>query len=99
MILTGPQCHAARALVQLTKQLLADKSGVDVAEIERFEGGAHDPDSETKRKLVTALEDCGAVLIWENGGGVGVRLKYDRRDARAVRKWESEGGPPRSDVV
>lgn len=99
MILTGPQCHAARALVELTLEQLSRKSGVDVAEVRGFEIRAHDPDEETKRRLLAALEDCGAVFIWENGGGVGVRLKFAQRDARAVRKWESEGGPVGQDAV
>ena len=42
--------------------------------------------------MLGALESGGAVFIWENGGGVGVRLKYARRDVRALNKLESEGG-------
>lgn len=39
------------------------------------------------------------MFIWENGGGVGVRLKYARRDVRAINKWEGEGGHAGEDDV
>jgi hypothetical protein len=52
-----------------------------------------------KRHLCQALEQGGAVFIPENGGGVGVRLKYARRDVRGINKWESEGGRDGDDDV
>ncbi len=91
-ILTGPQCRAARALIQLTASQVARKAGVPAKAILDFEKGRADPDDDVKRALCAALEEGGAVLIRENGGGVGVRLKYSRRDVRMVRKWEGEGG-------
>ncbi|MEY2854363.1 MAG: hypothetical protein RL030_1495, partial [Pseudomonadota bacterium] len=50
-------------------------------------------------RVCEALEEGGAVFIPENGGGVGVRLKYAKRDVRAVNKWEGEGGPAGDDDV
>lgn len=99
MIITGPQCRAARALVELSAEQVAGRAGVDAHAILDFEARRADPGEEVKRKLFAALEDCGAVFIPENGGGVGVRLKYSRRDVRGVNKWEAEGGPAGEDDV
>jgi hypothetical protein len=97
MIITGPQCRAARALVELSAAQVAAKAGVDTQAILDFEAKRADPGEPAKRQLFAALEAAGAVFIPENGGGVGVRLKYSRRDVRGVNKWEAEGGPAGED--
>jgi hypothetical protein len=74
-------------------------AGVDEKVIADFEAKVADPGEAAKRRLFAALESAGAVFIAENGGGVGVRLKYARRDVRAVNKWEGEGGTPGDDDV
>lgn len=91
-IMTGPLCRAARALVQLTAEQVAEKAQLDPQVILDYEAGLGDPGPEVRRKLFETLELAGAVFIPENGGGAGVRLKYSRRDLRNVRKWEGEGG-------
>lgn len=98
-ILTGPQCRAARALVEWSLEQVSRQSGVAVAVIHEFESKVADPGEEAQRRLCRALEQGGAVFIPENGGGVGVRLKYARRDVRGVNKWESEGGRAGEDDV
>lgn len=98
-ILTGPQCRAARALIQLTAGQVARKAGLATKVILDFEAGRADPGEPARRALCEALEAGGAVLIPENGGGLGVRLKYSRRDVRMVRKWEGEGGTVAEDDV
>ena len=99
IILTGPQCRAARALVEWSAEQVARRSGIDAQVILDFEAKCADPADEVRRRLFEALESAGAVFIPENGGGVGVRLKYARRDVRAVNKWESEGGLSGEDDV
>lgn len=99
MIITGPQCRAARALIELSAEQVAGEAGVSTQVLRDFESRIADPGEAVKHRLVVALEAAGAVLIPENGGGVGVRLKYSRRDVRGVRKWESEGGPAGEDDV
>ena len=99
VILTGPQCRAARALIEWSAEQVAVRSGVAVEAILDFEVKVADPGEDAKRRLVAALEDGGAVLIPENGGGLGVRLKYGQRDVRAVNKWEAEGGRAGEDDV
>jgi hypothetical protein len=97
--ITGPQCRAARALVEWPIGEVARRSGVSTAAIADFEARRADPGPEARRRLLGALEEGGAVFIAENGGGVGVRLKYSRRDTRAVNKWEGEGGTAGDDDV
>lgn len=99
MIITGPQCRAARALVEWSIAQVARRSGVDAQAIADFESKITDPGEDARIRLREALEEGGAVFIPENGGGVGVRLKYGRRDARMVNKFESEGGPAGDDDV
>lgn len=99
MNITGPQCRAARALVQWPRELVARRADVDLAVLLAFETENLDPGEEARQRLCAVLELGGAVFIPENGGGVGVRLKYARRDVRAINKWESEGGPAGEDDV
>lgn len=99
MIITGSQCRAARALVELSLEQTANLAGLDAAVIANFEARVTDPPEQIKRRLLETLESCGAVFIRENGGGVGVRLKYSRRDSRAINKWEGEGGTAGEDDV
>lgn len=75
------------------------RSGIEPRAITNFERKISDLGTDAKRRLLNALELGGAVFIWENGGGVGVRLKYASRDVRAVNKWESEGGSVGEDDV
>lgn len=99
MIITGPQCRAARALIEWSIAQVSRRSGLAVQVIADFEAKITDPGEDARLRLCEALEEGGAVFIPENGGGVGVRLKYGRRDARQVNKWESEGGPAGDDDV
>ena len=99
MIITGPQCRAARALVQLSADKVALKAGLEVQLIRDFEAGLVDPGPAFRRVLRETLELGGAVFIPENGGGRGVRLKYSSCDVVGVNKWEAEGGPVGEDDV
>lgn len=99
IILTGPQCCAARALVEWPISKVARLAGIDEDVIRDFENKVADPGDEVRRKLLEVLQSAGAVFIPENGGGVGVRLKYARRDVRALNKFESEGGPAGDDDI
>lgn len=98
-MITGAQCQAARALVEITVSKLAKRSGVDRHAIESFEQKRGKPDAESVAKLTQALEGLGAVFIEENGSGVGVRLKYGRSEAKQITRMEDEGGIIASDKV
>jgi transcriptional regulator with XRE-family HTH domain len=99
MPITGPQCRAARALIQWSREDAAQDSGVSVETIAAFEAGREVPSDDVIAKLQTALEQGGAVFIPENGGGVGVRLRFNRREVRALNRWEGEGGHAGEDDV
>lgn len=99
MTLTGAQCRAARALIEWPREQVARLSGVAVEVIADFESGRSTPSRAERQRLRQTLEDGGAVFIPENGGGLGVRLKFSRKDVRAINKWEGEGGPTAEDDV
>lgn len=99
MPITGPQCRAARALTVLSREQLAEVSGVPVQTIADFEIGREVSAHNVLARLQAALEEGGAVFIPENGGGLGVRLKFNSREVRAINKWEGEGGNPAEDDV
>jgi len=99
-MITGPQCRAARALVELPRERISTLSGVAVDVIAAFETGMLDPGEDVNQRLQAALEDCGAVFIAETkDDGLGVRLKFNRRETRAVKGWEDEGGSVGDDDV
>jgi len=98
-VITGSQCRAGRALVEITRAKLASRSAVDEAVIEQFERKLEEPAPETISALKAALEDLGAVFIEENGGGIGVRLKFTESEARRIARLEGEGGLVASDRV
>lgn len=97
--ITGPQCRAARALVEWTRDTLATNSGVDASVIEAFERKLESPEAAAIDRLMQALEAGGAVFIAENGGGLGVRLKFTRADVRRISAFEGEGGAVAMDDV
>ena len=98
-MITGPQCGAARVLVEITVGRLASRSGIDRRVIEKFEQKLDEPPADVIRTLKKTLENLGAVFIEENGGGAGVRLKFTRADARQISRMENEGGMPGSNAV
>ncbi len=91
-MITGSQCRAARALVEYTRDRLAIAAGVSIDTIEAFERKLENPDREHILALQSALEKAGAVFIAENGGGIGVRLKFTRSETRRIATLEGEGG-------
>jgi len=94
------QCRAARALVEWSRDELSRRAKVDIALLKAFEEGSRPLDSDANLRVRNALEEGGAHFIEEDGdGGAGVRLKFTRKDVRAIRRWEGEGGPVGEDDV
>ena len=91
-MITGPQCKAARTLIELSRERLSSFSGIEIGVIELFERKLDTPDNIVLEALQKALEDAGAVFIPENGGGIGVRLKFTRSEAKRISALEAEGG-------
>ena len=99
LTLTGPLSRAARALVELTREQLATQCGLDAEAIRMFERGLADLDRNAREKLKASLEAAGAVFIPDNGGGVGVRLKFNRSETKRISILEGEGGIAAEDDV
>lgn len=91
-MITGAQCRAGRALAELTREMLAKLSKVDAEVIEHFERKLDKPEKATVEAIAAALERAGVVFISENGGGIGVRLKFTASEARRIANLENEGG-------
>ncbi|CAN7574471.1 XRE family transcriptional regulator [Rhizobium sp. LjRoot98] len=98
-MITGSQCRAARALVEISRQLLATLSGIDEDTIARFERKLETPAVETIATLQTTLEKAGAIFIPEGERGLGVQLKFTRSEARRLSILESQGGLVANDEV
>jgi transcriptional regulator with XRE-family HTH domain len=76
-MITAEQLRAARALLRIEQADLAERSGVSVATIKRFEAmdGPIKARTETVELLRAALDALGVILIPKNGDDVGVRLR------------------------
>lgn len=98
-MITGSQCRAARALVEISRPMLSRRSGVDVRVIERFENTTGRPKACEIEEIKNTLEELGAVFIPENGSGFGVRLKFNNVDAAQIARLECEGGIVANDRV
>jgi transcriptional regulator with XRE-family HTH domain len=87
-MITPAQMRAARALLGIDQQRLAELSGVSLPTIQRMEAseGTVRGVIDTLIKVVDAFGTAGVELIGENaksdGGGRGVRLKEAARVAR-----------------
>ena len=92
MAITGPQCRAGRALAELSREMLGKLAGVEAERIEHFERRLGKPDGATVARIAAALEKAGILFIPENGGGIGVRLKFTASEAKRIATLENEGG-------
>jgi transcriptional regulator with XRE-family HTH domain len=73
-LITREQLKMARAALNWTVRDLAEKSGIALNTISRYENGT-DAYNETLMKLRRTLESAGVIFIDGNGEGPGVRLK------------------------
>jgi len=98
-IIAAAQCRAARALLEWTELQLAEAASVDIEVIQQLEARVRRPSTDEQQQIRKALEGGGVVFIAENGGGVGARLKFNRREVRAINRWEHEGGMAGEDDI
>ncbi len=98
-IIAAAQCRAARALLEWTDAQLAEAAGVHIEVVQLLEARFRRPSAEQQQRIRKALEDAGIVFIAENGGGVGARLKFNRKEVRAINRWEHEGGTAGEDDI
>lgn len=78
--ITAAQSRAARALLNITQDDLADLSGVSKATIADFEREGRNPQRRTLKDLRAAFEARGVVFLADSGG-VGVYLRADATPA------------------
>ena len=99
-ILSAAQCRAARALTNVSRAVLAERSGIDEAGIREFENKIADPATSVRTGLRMALESMGAQFIDDDShGGQGVRFKFTASEAARIEGLENEGGPIGEDDV
>ncbi len=81
---TGAQLRAARALLKLEKEQLAELAGVSSATIRKLEvvDGPLDARTSTLRALERVLEERGVVFV--DDGMPGARLDLSRRQASSA---------------
>ena len=82
-MITPAQCRAARALLGVSGRQLAARTGLDEAELGRFEAGDLTMPMDGQAAIRRALEESGAVFFEENetvNGGPGVRMRKTRHD-------------------
>lgn len=91
-MINGSQCRAARALIDFSRERLAISADVSIARIWRFESKLTELTDDEVSALQTALEKAGAVFIFDDDRGIGVRLKFTKSDAKRIAILENEGG-------
>ena len=75
MAISAAQCKAARALIGLSRNQLAELSNVGARTLVDFEREARQPYDRTLNDIQKALESAGIIFIDEDEhGGPGVRL-------------------------
>ena len=79
-MVTGTQIRSARAALRWTIEVLAERSGLGVRTIKRFEGFDGIPPSRTSTlgELKTALEAAGIEFIGTPEDGPGIRVRPRR---------------------
>ncbi|ACB96742.1 helix-turn-helix domain-containing protein [Beijerinckia indica] len=73
--MTPAQCRAARGLLNLNQDKLAELASVSSVTVRNFENEKSSPQRATLEVMRRALEAAGVEFIAENGGGAGVRLR------------------------
>jgi transcriptional regulator with XRE-family HTH domain len=97
-MITAAQLRAARALLGIDQQTLADLASVSLPTIQRMEASQGNVRGviDTLTKVVEALSAAGVELIGDNsrseGGGRGVRLK----EPAAAASQGTTAAPPRA---
>jgi transcriptional regulator with XRE-family HTH domain len=73
-VISTAQCRAAREILGWSQMELADRAGLRILHVIRFEAGRTTSRNGADEAIVEALEAAG-VIFEENGEGAGVRLR------------------------
>ncbi len=91
---SGRQIAAGRVLAGVGQDRLAKLANISITTLRRMES-SEGPASglpNNVRAVKAALEKLGVRFIPENGGGAGVRLKFNSSEVRRIATLEGEGG-------
>jgi len=77
--MTPAQCRAARGLLNLNQDKLAELASVSSVTVRNFENEKSSPQRATLEVMRRALESAGVIFVEENGEGPGVRLRKGKR--------------------
>lgn len=83
--LTPEQLRAARGMLGISRETLAEWSEVSLRTISDFEGGIREPRRSTLRCLQSALEARDVRFVFGPGDIVGVTMSVPRTDAPVSR--------------
>lgn len=99
-VFNGEVARAARALVGVSAQYVADEAKVPKKQLRQFEKGIGTLTADEQDSVQQTLVGLGAELIpEEDEHGYGVRLKWARSTTHSLPRWEAEGGPVAEDDV
>ena len=84
-MLNKEQLRAARGWLGLSQGELAKISGVGLQTIKNFERGTSNSYERTLRDIQKSLEDLGIEFVFDEGEGVGIRVRRAARK-RAVKR-------------
>jgi len=77
-MISPSQCRAARGLLKWTQPKLADKSGIGLSTINRYENETRPLRESALLQIKSTLEQAGVEFIDASGSrGVGVRLRMN----------------------
>lgn len=96
--LTPDLARAARALTQVSVDVIGEAAAIEPARVRDFEHRGIALDRADNNTLRAALEEYGAAFFAEDDeGGYGVRRKHNASKIRQLTRWEGEGGPTYED--
>lgn len=83
-MLTAAQIRMARAALRIGVRELAEMAGVAAMTLSRIETGLSSGTGTSLGRIERALTAAGVILIAENGGGPGVRLKKGHKATETI---------------